>query len=312
MKYNITPELTRISLPNKDFPENYKHGVVNSDELSQDQMALIFEASQVLDKDKKPPTDQKNIKYIYSRSFKPYELFQYKFGYLKFKGLVGGTIISSSKTNFPTTVTANDIFSTNKIDSQIINLKELSVSDIAEIKSISTTSITSTGSHPTNLSSTIGIINNIYGNDKLTYDLGFFTDISVENEAKLIAMRAKWADIAELYHGDTQYEPGTLVKFGGTNELTLATDYANGCISEKPAILMNTAIRQIINSVPLLLTGKTKVKINGSIKKFDKIELSDIPGIARKHTNKQILGIALESNENTETKLVKCIIKLMI
>ena len=67
-----------------------------------------------------------------------------------------------------------------------------------------------------------------------------------------------------------------------------------------------------INSLPVLLIGKTLVKVVGEINKFDKIELSNIPGVAQKHKDKQILGIALETNLNKEIKLVNCILTLAL
>ena len=181
-----------------------------------------------------------------------------------------------------------------------------------KIDSISATSITATSHNEINpgIKSYLGVINNIHG-DNLHYNKGYFTTITVTGTADLKAQSARWADLAELYYGDVKYEPGTLVQFGGKEELTLATDFANGCISEQPGVLMNYAIRNI-NSIPLLLIGKTKVKITGPIEKFDKIELSDIPGVARKRTNKTVLGIALETNKHPHTKLVECVLKLTI
>lgn len=305
MKYNLTQELPLAELQGHNQHGTYKR--TGDSELTKDQKALLFEASQTLDADLSPFSDVSATKYIFSKSYRPYDLFQYDWSYLKFGGLVG-----ANDTFNAVNVDTKDVYCSDTLKTDIISgISQLTIhgdaSANSKITSISTTSIT--GQY---ISSTLGIIDTLRGDISCTYNNTFFNEISAEGTAHLVAARAKWADMAELYYGDDYYEPGTLVQFGGVNELTLATDYANGCVSEKPAVLMNSAIRKYINSVPLLLTGKTKVKVNGQIEKFDRIELSDIPGIARKHTDKQILGIALESNENAETKLVECIIGLTI
>lgn len=302
MKYNIITDLSAARFGSyllNDYKPDSPREIDYKD-------CLFFEASQVLDSNKQPPKKSDEVHYIYSRNYRPYELFEYPYLNLHFNGrLCGGRVDAI-------TIYANETL-VSTITAQYIEVSSI-YANYGEFDSLSATSITA---GPDNddisvwVSSYLGVIRNISG-DKIVYDTAHFTDITVTGTANLVAAEAKWADIAELYYGDDYYEPGTLVKFGGTNELTLASDCANGCISEKPGVLMNTEIRKYINSVPLLLTGKTKVKVNGPIEKFDRIELSDIPGVARKRTDKQILGIALETNKDEYTKLVECIIKLTL
>jgi hypothetical protein len=45
------------------------------------------------------------------------------------------------------------------------------------------------------------------------------------------ALKAKWADLAEFYKADNDYKPGTLVKFGGSAEITIADTKANAVIT---------------------------------------------------------------------------------
>lgn len=92
------------------------------------------------------------------------------------------------------------------------------------------------------------------------------------------ALRANWADLAELYKADKIYEPGTLVQFGGTEEITVATTTVNAVVSEKPAYLMNSSLK---DGLPIALAGRVRVKVNGSVKKFDRLILDPTqPGVA--------------------------------
>ncbi len=109
------------------------------------------------------------------------------------------------------------------------------------------------------------------------------------------ALRANWADLAELYLSDRQYEPGTLVQFGGEREVTIATDKVNAVVSEKPAYLMNSSLE---DGLPIALVGRVRVKVCGPVCKFDKLVLSDIPGTAMvDNTAENPIAIALEDGD---------------
>lgn len=132
------------------------------------------------------------------------------------------------------------------------------------------------------------------------------------NDIYGIAMSARWADLAECYDSDCFYSPGTFVKFGGEKEITIATDEANAVVSMQPAFVMNCE-NDYTNSLPIALIGRVKVKIIGKIKKFDRIILSDIPGVGRSRgedSNKKVLGVALENSDNDDIKLVLASVKL--
>lgn len=124
------------------------------------------------------------------------------------------------------------------------------------------------------------------------------------------SMDAFWADLAENYKADSKYPVGTLLQFGGKEEVTIATDDANTVVSEKPSYLMNT---QMEDGMPCVMCGRVKVRVIGKVKKFDNLVLSNIPGIAEVKTNdskKTSVKIkALESSCNQEEKLIECFVK---
>lgn len=96
------------------------------------------------------------------------------------------------------------------------------------------------------------------------------------------ALSAKWADLAEYYAADQKYEPGTLVKFGGKNEITeaLPGDTVNAVVTTRPGVVLNNKhITSEGYMVAIALVGRTPVKVLGPVKKFDNLYLA-APGIA--------------------------------
>lgn len=84
-----------------------------------------------------------------------------------------------------------------------------------------------------------------------------------------IAASAKYADLAENYVSDSQYDVGTVLEFGGEHEVTVAaesTDRIAGIVSTRPAYLMNS---QCIGEhvVAVALQGRVPCKVIGPIKK---------------------------------------------
>ena len=79
--------------------------------------------------------------------------------------------------------------------------------------------------------------------------------------------------MAEAYVADASYEPGTVLAFGGENEVTLAN--ANdtriaGVVSTSPAFTMNDSL-QAENVAMIALTGRVPTKVVGPISKGDMI-----------------------------------------
>lgn len=144
--------------------------------------------------------------------------------------------------------------------------------------------------------------------DKETGRFVFTQDISG------CAMSARWADLAEHYAADGCYLPGTLMQFGGEYEVTKATTEVNAVVSNKPAYVMNCN-NSYTYSTPLVMVGRTPVRVAGPVKKFDKLVLSDIPGIARVRLDGEdnpVIAVALESDDDVREHLVQCTVQLRL
>lgn len=92
-----------------------------------------------------------------------------------------------------------------------------------------------------------------------------------------VSLCALWADLAEMYESDAEYDPGTLVKFGGEKELTIAKygDEANGVVTTSPALLLNAKDYGTKTMCGIALVGRTNVKVAGPVKKFSNLYLYD-------------------------------------
>ena len=103
------------------------------------------------------------------------------------------------------------------------------------------------------------------------------------------ATAAQYADLAEKYVADQDYEPGTVLEFGGEFEVTLAEDGSTklaGIVSTDPAYLMNS---ECIGThvAAIALQGRAPCKVRGKISKGDML-MSAGSGYARKAINPQI------------------------
>jgi hypothetical protein len=114
------------------------------------------------------------------------------------------------------------------------------------------------------------------------------------------ATSAQYADLAECYVGDASYPAGTVVKFGGTNEITIADqDHDStiaGVVTTNPAYTMNTGL--VANHVvTIALCGRVPCQVEGLVKKGDLL-VSAGNGRARTETAPApgtIIGKAVQS-----------------
>ena len=123
-----------------------------------------------------------------------------------------------------------------------------------------------------------------------------------------VATQANYADLAEKYLADAEYEVGTVVMIGGEKEVTQCQVGARaiGPVSAKPAYLMNTDLE---NGTAIALKGRVPVKVTGPIVKGHHL-VAGPAGTAQSagSGNPDTFAIALESNIDPLIKLVECLI----
>ena len=128
------------------------------------------------------------------------------------------------------------------------------------------------------------------------------------------AAEAEFADLAENYLGDNTYEPGTVLIFGGQNEVTVANEFMTtkiaGVVSTNPAYLMNSAMAGDFK-VAVALTGRVPCKVMGTIRKGDMLVASDVPGVAVASDSPKlgsVIGKALENYDDSEVGIVEIVV----
>ena len=123
--------------------------------------------------------------------------------------------------------------------------------------------------------------------------------------ATLTATAARYADLAERYTADSDYDPGTVLIFDGALEVTVSNQDASpkvaGVVSTDPAYLMNSDLQGTL-TVALALTGRVPTKVIGPVHKGDMM-VSTAGGRARAESNPAmgtVIGKALEDFDGTE------------
>ena len=127
-----------------------------------------------------------------------------------------------------------------------------------------------------------------------------------------VATQARYADLAEKYTTDADYEAGTVVKIGGDAEITMTTEHADtevfGVISTDPAYLMN----KDIDGLPVALQGRVPVKVIGKVEKGQRLTSSDVPGLAWaadvSTPLQAIIGRSLENKTDGNEGVVEAVI----
>jgi hypothetical protein len=123
-----------------------------------------------------------------------------------------------------------------------------------------------------------------------------------------VAASAKYADLAEKYLADTEYEVGTVLMIGGNKEVTVCQvgGRAIGPVSANPAYMMNSELE---GGTYIALKGRVPVKVSGSVIKGQRL-VAGPAGTAQAAmgNTSDVFAIALETNNDSGIKLVECII----
>ena len=130
------------------------------------------------------------------------------------------------------------------------------------------------------------------------------------------ATTALYADLAEVYKSDAQYPPGTVLIFGGTQEVTMSTvshdNKIAGIVSTHPAHVMNSGLQSEF-TVEVGLIGRVPCRVIGPIEAGDRVVSSNRAGVAErldmsKYQPGVIIGKALESYSGTDVGTIEVVV----
>jgi hypothetical protein len=122
------------------------------------------------------------------------------------------------------------------------------------------------------------------------------------------ATAARYADLAEKYLADQEYETGTVVVIGGDAEVTACTvgKRAIGVVSANPAYMMNSELE---GGTYIALKGRVPVKVTGAVNKGDTLIAGDNgTAIAWISDSNSVFAVALESNGDKGVKVIEALV----
>ena len=155
----------------------------------------------------------------------------------------------------------------------------------------------------------VTITGNIMPGANLSFNLG--STVTWWNVIYGRSVQAQYADLAENYAPDLDYPAGTVVVFGGANEITTTTishdPRVAGVISTNPAYLMNAVAR---NYLPVALTGRVPCFVRGPVDKGTVLTTSHLPGVAMAVETKNfvpgcVIGKSLQVIEDDSVQTIE-------
>ena len=139
------------------------------------------------------------------------------------------------------------------------------------------------------------------------------------NVVHALSTSAQYADVAERFEADAPMSAGAVVEVGGSAEITETTtdlsDRVFGVISDTPAYAMNAGAGNNDSHPYVAMTGRTPVRVTGTVNKGDRLVTSTVKGCARavatgeSITPFNVIGRALESSSDAGIKLVNCAVR---
>jgi len=133
------------------------------------------------------------------------------------------------------------------------------------------------------------------------------------------ATSAAYADVAERFEADAPMSEGAVVTLGGSAEITESQGDMNnqvfGVISTQPAFMMNAEAGNSESHPFVAMTGRTPVRVTGSVAKGDRLVSSSVKGTARAVTSEEditpfhVIGRALEAKTDAGIGLVNAVVR---
>lgn len=127
------------------------------------------------------------------------------------------------------------------------------------------------------------------------------------------ATTAQYADLAENYLADAVYQPGTVVVFGGKEEITVSAvshdTRVAGVVSTQPAYLMNSHQH---NGTAVALLGRVPCRVRGPVNKGDRL-VNVESGIAGRYDETLaqagcVIGKSLQDIDTDRVDLIEIVV----
>lgn len=213
----------------------------------------------------------------------------------------GGTITADTSLVTPSLTVNGNATVSNLTATQTVQAEHLSSTDDASVTDTLTVGTLTDGTLSVNSGSiTSGVAATFSGNVTASYFVG-------------TATQAQYADLAEIYKADEEYEPGTVVKLGGEFEITQTDSPEDigifGVVSTEPAYLMNSDA----DGLPVALAGRCPVKVVGPVEKGARITSSGVAGYGMAYNEENydprvVIGRSLTDKESDDEGIIEVII----
>jgi hypothetical protein len=126
------------------------------------------------------------------------------------------------------------------------------------------------------------------------------------------SLEANYADLAENFASDVDYEPGTVLVFGGSSEVTQSITENDtkvaGVVTTDPAFVMNHKL--VGTKSCIALQGRVPCKVIGPVQLGDMLVTSAVPGHAKKAVNPvlgSVIGKALQNYDSEHPGIIEIV-----
>jgi predicted Holliday junction resolvase-like endonuclease len=222
------------------------------------------------------------------------------------------TLESLFSSNGALTRTSSETFAvvgitTNGANNSLVKTSSTGTIDVKGL-SINGNSVLTIASTTVNVSTPGGVnIISATGSNSLSTPVTLLGQYTLGANATL---EATFADLAEYYTSDKEYEPGTVLIFGGDAETTTTNIFGDvrlaGVVSTDPGFKMNGELKG--TRVCLALQGRVPCKVVGKVKKGDMLTTAGVIGHAAKAMDPKvgtIIGKALQDKDYTEAGVIE-------